>query len=139
MNAMSVLEIEFLGVDEIQPMSRTVPALPLDDPLWLENVTGGKAAQRVADDAFIKEICGDPASPQQVFSESDDAEPLELLKRSAGPSRKRIINDRLDTKLYRHDRRERWNSMLEKFAAEGADALPDAVLFRKASAYLGVS
>jgi hypothetical protein len=74
-----------------------------------------------------------PASPVLRAFSNDSA--TTFAKRAAGPSRKKSIDSRL-AKLYRHDIRERWNLMLEKFDAEGADALPDAILFRKASAYL---
>lgn len=136
---------QMFGADAIQPLQKDPPALPLDDEMWwaVQTVTGGNAAQRIEDDAFVKAVsgCDSATSPEVHGSQKMESAGagFELAKRNnPGPSRKKIINDRLDAKLYRHDLRERWNSMLEKFAAEGADALPDAVLLRKASAYLGI-
>jgi hypothetical protein len=74
-----------------------------------------------------------PASPVLRVLSNDSA--TTFAKRAFRPSRKKIIDSRL-AKLYRHDVLERWNLMLDKFDAEGADALPDAILFRKARAYL---
>jgi hypothetical protein len=122
----------------------------LGDPLAYKHSTGAAAelCQKAEADS-LKELLIDPAeeetrtiptvptsapvSPALPAFSNDSA--TTFAKRLAGPSRKKIIDSRL-AKLYRHDMRERWNLMLDKFDAEGADALPDTILFRKASAYL---
>lgn len=114
------------------------PQLPTDNELWLLEVPTGNAAQQIQDEEFIKALSGhEPSAP--LSSNSEPGELLELMKRSSNStlSRKKTINARLDARLYKHELRDRWNSMLEKFAAEGADTLPDAALFRKAIAFLG--
>jgi hypothetical protein len=138
--------IEIFGADELAPMQRPLPELPMDNPLWEFRTASDGAADELVKRAelaeFLVGIVGEdrfppPAPPVLSPNSGEPSELLELMKRSSTTlSRKKIINDKLDAKLYRHDLRERWNFMLEKFAAEGADALPDAVLFRKASAYL---
>ena len=128
------------------------PQLPTDSDLWeFLEVPTGKAVQQIQDEEFIKAVSGcdcvfgtgttQPATSAGL-STSEPTELLELMKGSSTALSlkkiKKIINDRLDARLYKHELREKWNAMLAQFAAEGADALPDAVLFRKASAFLGV-
>jgi hypothetical protein len=59
------------------------------------------------------------------------------LIKSAHPSRKAVLDSKL-APLYRPEIRERWNGMLDKLAAENADALEGSALLRKAAAMLGV-
>jgi hypothetical protein len=50
--------IEMFGADDLEPLQKEVPALALDDPFFLEQVTGGRSAEQVVDDSFIKELSG---------------------------------------------------------------------------------
>jgi hypothetical protein len=61
------------------------------------------------------------------------------LIKSAYPSRKKIINDRLDKRFYRPELMNRWNEMLVAFEADGSDKLPDDVLVTKARHFLEVA
>jgi hypothetical protein len=61
------------------------------------------------------------------------------LIQSARPSRKKIINDRLDKRLYRPAIMDRWNEMLVAFDNDVTVALADDALFTKAQRFLGVS
>lgn len=50
---------ESLGAVAPISYAKSEPQLPMDnDPFWFENATNGRSAQRVADDAFVKEISG---------------------------------------------------------------------------------
>jgi hypothetical protein len=61
------------------------------------------------------------------------------LIKSARPSRKKLINDRLDKRLYRPAIMDRWNEMLVAFDNDATVALADDALFTKAQRFLGVS
>ena len=50
---------ESLGAVAPISYAKSEPQLPMDnDPFWFENATNERAALRVADDAFVKEISG---------------------------------------------------------------------------------
>jgi hypothetical protein len=107
--------ISMFGCDELEPLSRTVPALPMDDPLWLEHVTGGRSAEHVLDESFVKEISG----CETVFG-SGTAQPrttitglTEFAKRAKGLTRQQIA-DRM-TKYYSHGVWRGWEKMMDTF------------------------
>ena len=90
----------------------------------------------------VRNLCRHGPATSAGLSTSEPTELLELMKGSSTALSlkkiKKIINDRLDARLYKHELREKWNAMLEKFAPQRADTLPDAILFSKASAFLGL-
>jgi len=138
--------IELFGCDEIAPFPKDAPVLEMDDPLFWEfrsvrTGAGDGLVKQVEFDELTSALLGQPIEPateRRLFAGADDELPeLEMMKRSTGPSRRKIINDRLDAKFYRHEIRDKYNEMLFVFDAQGADALPDSELFRKASAFLG--
>jgi hypothetical protein len=83
---------------------------------------------------FMKEVL--PTSKVlEEWTPNTQAMVAALIK-SAYPSRKKIINDRLDKKLYRPEIMNRWNEMLIAFDNDATVALADDVLVTKAQRFL---
>jgi hypothetical protein len=100
--------IEMFGCDELEPLQKEAPALPLDDPFFLELVTDVRS-EGIEDDSFIKEISGCDWQPITV----PKAAPMtEFTKRatSKGLTRQQLA-DRM-SKYYRHGIWRQWERMM---------------------------
>ncbi len=92
------------------PVSRAIPGIALDDPLWLEQVTGTRSANDPADLEFIKEVLDCDTPPIHT---PKPASGTEFTKRAPSRGLTRQELTKRMTPYYNHGLWKRWEQMMD--------------------------